>query len=160
MPLLILARGFELELLTVVALAIEGRRSSPKNIGSGESLAPVRAVSGRNEGETGYLLCPSSKKLPDAAPLASEIGLSVAQGAIWVFKAPAGFVYFDVGGATPPGPFMYAISCRKSRIVPSIPWSLGDTSGDDERKVMWEGVPLSGGRFGWSKEVLLSTLLC
>lgn len=80
--LLKLARGFEFELLTVVALAIDGRLSSPKNIGSGESLAPVRAVSGRNDGETGNRFCPSSKKLPDAAPPMGWVGLSVAQGAI------------------------------------------------------------------------------
>lgn len=66
--LLVLALRLELELLTVVALAIEGRLSSPKNSGSGESLAPVRPVSGRNDGEPGALLRPSSKKLASAAP--------------------------------------------------------------------------------------------
>lgn len=66
--LLVLALRFELELLTVVALAIDGRLSSPKNSGSGESLAPVRPVSGRNDGEAGALPRPSSKKLASAAP--------------------------------------------------------------------------------------------
>lgn len=77
-----LALGFEFELLTVVALAIDGRLSSPKNSGSGESLAPVRAVSGRNDGEAGNRLCPSSKKLPGAIPPAFVVMVSEAHGAI------------------------------------------------------------------------------
>lgn len=76
-----LALGFEFELLTVVALAMDGRLSSPKNIGSGESLAPVRAVSGRNDGEAGSRPCPSSKKLPEGAPPAFVVKVSVAHGA-------------------------------------------------------------------------------
>ena len=79
--LLVLALRLELELLTVVALAIEGRLSSPKNIGSGESLAPVRPVSGLKDGDAGILPRPSSKKLPEG--IGPELGdPSLAQGAI------------------------------------------------------------------------------
>lgn len=95
--LLILPLGFEFELLTVVALAIEGRLSSPKNIGSGESLAPVRAVSGRNDGETGSLPGSSSKKAPEAVPPVGGVGLSIAQGAMSALGTPEVLILDGVG---------------------------------------------------------------
>ena len=78
-----LALGFEFWLLALVALTKDGLLSSPQNIGSGESLAPLRAVSGLKDEGLGLLLLLFSKKVPGGRS-PPEKGPSVAHGAISV----------------------------------------------------------------------------